>query len=163
MLSVLIELELFREVIDVPIDTDPNIACLAQVLKDRLILTLAVSNQRCQNHEPAPQWYLHDGIHDLLHCLAGDLPPAIGAVRVTNAGEEEAQIVVDLGHRAHSGAGVAAGPLLVDRDRRAQPLNVVHIWLLHLAQELPGIGGERFHIAALPLGIDGIKGQGALT
>ena len=31
----------------------------------------------------------------------------------------------------------------------------------HHAQKLPGVAGEAFHVAPLPLGVDGVKGQGA--
>jgi hypothetical protein len=78
-------------------------------------------------------------------------------------GEQQAQVVVDLGDRAHRGAGVLRGGLLLDRDRRREPLDRLHVWLLHELQELAGIGGEAFHIAPLALGIDGIEGQRGLA
>ena len=37
---------------------------------------------------------------------------------------------------------------------------MVHIRLFHHRQELPGIGGQRLHIAPLALGVKGVKGQG---
>jgi hypothetical protein len=41
-----------------------------------------------------------------------------GAVRRAGAGEEQAQVVVDLGDRADGRARVVAGRLLLDRNRR---------------------------------------------
>src|SRR5262249_46329033 len=35
--------------------------------------------------------------------------------------------------------------------------------LLHHLQELPGVGGERLHVAALALGIDGVEGERRLA
>src|SRR5690606_29656310 len=35
-----------------------------------------------------------------------------------------------------------------------------HVGFFHLLQELAGIGREGFHVAALPLSIDGVEGQG---
>ena len=102
-------------------------------------------------------------VHHLVHGLLADLPAALGAVGHTGPGPEQAQVVVDLRHRAHGGAGVAAGGLLVDGDGRGQALNGVHIRLLHLAQELPCVGGKALHIAPLAFRIDGVKGQRALT
>ncbi len=61
----------------------------------------------------------HDGVDDLLHRLLGDLPAALGAVGMADAGEEQPQVVVDLGDGAHGRARVAAGALLVDGDGRA--------------------------------------------
>ncbi len=54
---------------------------------------------------------------------------------------------------------MAGGPLL-DGDGRRQPLDGFHLRLVHLADELPGVRGKRFHISALALGIDRIESQG---
>jgi hypothetical protein len=35
--------------------------------------------------------------------------------------------------------------------------------LLHLAEELPGIGGEALDVAALAFGIDGVEGEARLA
>jgi hypothetical protein len=75
-------------------------------------------------------------------------------------GEEEPQVVVDLGDRPHGGAGIAAGCLLIDGDGRREALDEVHVGLVHLAQELAGVGGEGLHVAALPFGVDSVEGQG---
>src|SRR4030042_1310229 len=64
--------------------------------------------------------------------------------------------------RPHRGAGVSAGRLLIDGDSRRQPLNEVHVGLLHLAEELAGVGGEALHVAALAFGIDGVEGKAPL-
>ena len=80
--------------------------------------------------------------------------PHIGAVRHADAGIQQAQIVVNLGHGAHGGAGVFGGGLLVDGNGRGQAVNLVDIRLVHLPQKLPCIGGQRLHIPPLPLGID---------
>ncbi len=79
------------------------------------------------------------------------------------AGKEEAQVVVDLGHGADGGAGVAAGALLVDGDGGGEALDVVDVGLLHLAEELAGVGGEGLDVAALALGVDGVEGERALA
>ncbi len=78
----------------------------------------------------------------------------------SDAGEEEAQVVVDLGDGADGGARVLRGGLLLDGDRRREPLDALDIRLLHLFKKLAGIGGEGFDIAPLSLGIDGVEGQG---
>ena len=111
----------------------------------------------------APGRQGHDLVHHLGDGLGGDLLAAGGAVGVADPGEEQAQVVVDLGHRADGGAGVLAGGLLLDGDGRGKPLDGLHIRLFHLLQELAGIGRERLHIAALPLGVDGVEGQGRLA
>ena len=85
--------------------------------------------------------------------------PQLGQCGIADPRVEQAQVVVDLGDGAHRRARVAAGGLLLDRDRRRQPLDVVDVGLLHLPEELAGVGGEALHVAALPLGVDGVEGQ----
>ena len=59
--------------------------------------------------------------------------------------------------------GLLRGRLLLDRDRGRQAVDLVDVRLLHHLQELAGIGRERFHIAALALGIDGVEGERGLA
>ena len=80
-----------------------------------------------------------DLVDDLRHALALDLV-AVRAVRVANAREQQAQVVVDLGDRANRRARVARGALLVDGDRRRKPVDLVDVRLLHLAR---GTGARR--------------------
>jgi hypothetical protein len=84
-------------------------------------------------------------------------------VGLAGAAEQQAQVVLDLGDRAHGRAGVVAGRLLVDRDRRRQALDRIDIGLVDLAQELARVGREALDVAALPLGKDRVEGQGALA
>ena len=80
-------------------------------------------------------------------------------MRCAGPGKQEAQVVVDLGHGADSRARVVAGGFLLDGNGGRQALNQVHIGLVHALQKLPCIGREAFHIAALPFGIQRVKGQ----
>ena len=41
-----------------------------------------------------------------------------------------------------------------------QALDEVDVRLVHLAQELPGVGREGLDVAALALGVNGVEGQG---
>ena len=84
---------------------------------------------------------------------------ALGAVHLAEAGEEDAQEVVDLGNRAHGGAGIAARGLLFQRNGGREALDLVHVRLVHLGQELAGVGGEGFHITALAFRVDDVEGQ----
>src|SRR5205814_68889 len=87
---------------------------------------------------------------------------AVGAVGHADAGVEQSQVVVDLGDGADRRARVPRRRLLVDGDRRRQPFDEVDIGLIHLAQELAGIGGQRLHVPALAFGIDRVEGEGGL-
>ncbi len=132
-------LKLLGQVMDLPVNPNPGISCLAQVIKYRLILALAVSYERCQNHEATTPRKALDGINNLLHGLHGNLSSTVGAVGVTNPGKEQPEIIVDFGYRAHGRPWVSAGAFLVDRNCRAQPFNIVDLGLFHPAQELAGI------------------------
>jgi len=55
------------------------------------------------------------------------------------------------------------GVLLFDGNCRRQALDVLEFRLLHLADELPGIGAEALHVAPLPLGVDGVHRQRGLS
>ncbi len=69
-------------------------------------------------------------------------------------------MVINLGHRAHGGAGIFTGSLLLDGNRWRETFKKIDIGFVHLSQELPGIGGKRLNITTLAFGIQGIKGQG---
>src|SRR5438067_284260 len=53
--------------------------------------------------------------------------------------------------------------LLIDGDSGRESVNMVNIGLLHLVQELTGIGRQRLDIAALSLCKNGIEGQATLA
>ena len=103
-----------------------------------------------------------DLVDDRLDRLARDRPAADRAVRPADARVEQAQVVVDLGDGADRRARVARGRLLVDRDRRREALDRVHVRLLHHLEELPRVGGERLDVAALALGVDRVEGERGL-
>ena len=89
--------------------------------------------------------------------------PSFGQCGHADAGEEQAEVVVDLGDGADRGARVARGRLLVDRDGRRQALDEVDVGLVHLAEELAGVGRQRLDVAALALGVDRVERQRRLA
>ena len=111
------------EVHELPVDADAHEALPARRGEDALALRLAVLDERPEHEDAAPSGQGADAVGDLLHGHARDLPSALGAVRMADAREQQAQVVVDLGDRADRRAGVAAGALLVDGDGRREPLD----------------------------------------
>ena len=146
-----------------PVDLHPGEALLADVLEDVLVPALLAAHDRRLDHEAGVGLQPQDLVDDLLLALPLDGPAADPAVRMADAGVEQAQVVVDLGHGAHGGARVARGGLLVDGDGRRQTLDGVDVRLVHLPQELAGVGGQALDIAALALGIDGVEGEARLA
>lgn len=84
-------------------------------------------------------------------------------MRAASSGVQESQVVIDLGDRADRRTRILRCGLLIDRNCRAEPLNEVNVWLVHLTQELTRIGRERLHISSLSLGKDRVKGQARLA
>jgi hypothetical protein len=83
---------------------------------------------------------------------------ALGTECLTHAGVEEAEKVEALGGGGDGGSRVAAGVFLADGDGGGDAVDFVDLGLLHTLQELAGVGGERFDVAALPLSVDGVEG-----
>ena len=52
---------------------------------------------------------------------------------------------------------------MVDRYRRRKSVDVVHVGLVHLPQELARVGRKRLDVSALAFGVDGIEGEGRLA
>jgi hypothetical protein len=114
----------------------PHVALRAQLVEHLLLLALALAHHRCQQHPalrsqglvPFHRQHLVDHLADRLRFQR---EAVVGAARRADARVQQAQVVVDLGDRADRGARVVAGRLLLDRDRRAQPLDVVDVGLVH--------------------------------
>ena len=121
--------------------------------------SLAAANHRRQQLNPGLLRQGQDLIHHLIYRLPVNLPAAVGAVGNPRSGIEQAKIIIDLRHRSNSGSRIVTGGLLIDGNRRRQTLNFLYIRLLHLPQELPGIGRERLHVPPLALREDGVKCQ----
>ena len=163
VLVLLVELDVLVEVVEQAVDPDAHEAGLLRAGDQLLVLALAVADERRHEHDPRPLGQRVDLVDHLLDRLALDLAAADRAVHAADAREEEAQVVVDLGDGPDGRARVPAGALLVDADRRRQPVDLVDVRLLHLPQELAGIGGERLDVAALALGIDRVEGEARLA
>ena len=104
-----------------------------------------------------------DALHNLLRGLTRDGAVAVWAVRLADAGVEQAEVVVDFGDGADGGARGAGGGFLLDGDGGGEAVDGVDVGPLHLVEELAGVGGEGFDVAALAFGIDGVESERAFT
>ena len=161
--DLLVERGRVGELVDLTVDAHAGEA-LRDVGAHQLdVLALAAAHDRGEHHEPGALGQLEQPVDDLLRRLPGDGLAALGAVRVADARVQQAQVVVDLGDRAHRRARVAAGRLLVDRHGGAEALDEVDVGLVHLPQELAGVRGQRLDVAALALGEDRVERQRRLA
>ena len=142
------------------VNAHAHIPALARVLQHLVVLAFLGADHRGEHLQARAFRIRAYRVHHLIHALPADFTPALRAVRNAGTRPEQTIVVMDLRHRAHRGPGVAARGLLVNGNGRAQALNGVHVRLVHLSQELPGIAGQAFHVPALALGVYGVKGQG---
>ena len=163
VLLVAFEIHLVGELVELAVDDGPGEALRGQVGQQRVVGALAAADDRRQDLEAGALRELEDPVDDLLGRLTGDHRAVGRAVGHADAGEEQAEVVVDLGDRADRRARVARRALLVDGDGRRQPLDEVDVGLVHLPEELPGVGGQRLDVAPLALGVDGVERQRRLA
>ena len=163
VLELLVEDDLLLEQPLLAVDLDAREAVAAELLEHVAELALAVAHDRRVDGEARPLREREDLLDDLIEALPRDRAAADRAMRPPHPRVEQAQVVVDLGHRADRRARVARGRLLVDRDRRREPVDRVDVGLLHHLQELPRVGGERLDVAALALGVDRVEGERRLA
>ena len=160
---VAVEVELLLDVAHDAVDTHAHEAGAADRVEDLLVLPAAVAHDGREQHRPRAGRLGEDRVDDLLDGLAADHLAAVRAVGDADAGEEQPQVVVDLGHGGNRGARVLRDALLVDRDRGREAVDVVDVRLLHQAEELAGVGGERLYITPLALGVDGVERERGLA
>ena len=163
VLEALVESRRSVEALDGAVDAHPVEAAAAQLTEELGVLALAAPHHGGEHLEAGALGQGADLVDDLLGGLGGDDRIADGAVLDACPRVQQTQVVVNLGHCAHRGAGVARGGLLVDGHRGAQALDELDVGLVHLAQELTGVGGQGLHVTALPLGEDRVEGERGLA
>src|SRR5687768_4245977 len=151
------------EVVGLSVYARANEATLPHVVEQLPELTFPPPHERSEHFDPGAFRPGEHGVRDLCGALARDWTSVVRAVRRARARPEQAQVVVDLGDGADRGSGVLSCGLLLDRDGRREPLDRIHIRLLHEAEELPGIRGQRLDVATLPLGVNRVEGERRLA
>ena len=163
MLLLLVERDLVLQLDERAVDPGPDESELPPLRHFLPVLALPSLDDRCEDLEPLTLPGGEEVIDHLLDGLAPDRTAAVDAVLDADPGEEEAQVVVDLGDRGDGRPGIAPRRPLLDRDGRREPLDLVHVRLLHLPEELAGVGGEGFDVPPLALGVEGVEGERGLA
>ena len=163
VLDLLLQLRRVRELVNLAVDAHAGKALGRHVREKIHELALALAGHRSEHLELELLLVVQDRVHNLLRRLRLDDRVALRAVRRAGAGEQQTQKVVDLGDGAHRGPRVVVGGLLVDGHGRREAIDVVGVGLVHLAQKHPRVGAQRFHVAALTFGEDGVEGQRRLA
>ena len=163
VIELLVEHDLVFQQKRLTIDFDAREAFATQPLKNVFELSLTSTHDRSVNRELRVLGQAKDLLDDLLSTLTSDGTSTDGTVRSPTARVEQAQVIVDLGDGADGRARITRRRLLVDRDCRREAIDAIDIGLLHLAEELAGIGAQRFDVASLPLGIERVEREAGLA
>ena len=121
------------------VDADADEALLGHLRQLLLVLPLLAAHVGGVEHQAGVGRQQHDAVDHLLHGLRADDVAALGAVRHADAGEEQAQVVVNLGHRAHRRARFLA-TVFCSMEIAGDSPSMESRRLLHLLQELPRVG-----------------------
>ena len=148
---------------DLAVDAHLQEALLAERIEKLAVVALASAHQRREQQAFASLEFLQDQVHDLRVGIAHHLLARHGRIGRRGAGVQEAQEIGNLRDGADGGTGVAARGLLLDGDDGAQAVHALDLGLLQDPHEMLGIGRERVHVAALPLGIQRVEGQRGLS
>ena len=135
----------------------------AQLVEHLKMLALALADHRREQHEASFRIQCERRIDHLAHRLRLQRDVMIRTARRTHAREQQAQVVVDFGDRADRRTRIVRCRFLLDGNRRAQALDVIHIGLLHHRQELPRVRRQRFDIAPLAFRIDRVERERRLA
>ena len=127
------------------------------------VLSLALRDGGRKHHHRRALGVLEHGVDHLTHGLGGQVDLMIGAAGRPRARIQEADVIVDLGDRAHGRARVVRGGFLLDGNGRGQPFDRIDVRLLHHRQELARVSRQGLDVAALALRVDGVEGEGGLT
>ena len=163
VLLALVERGDLVEPVHLSVDPDPREAAGREALEDVLELALAVLHERREQGQPGALRERGHLAGDLLGALTSDDLAAVVAALDASARVEHAEVVVDLGDGADGRARVARGALLLDGDGRREAAEALHVGALEASEELPRVRAEALDVATLPLGEQGVEGQGRLA
>ena len=163
MLPPPVDLRRLVERVGLAVDPHADVSAGPHFFPEGFVLLADLDFQRGHEIKPRARRPLHDLVDDLVGRLRADRQVAAGTVRLAESRDDDPQVIVNLGDRADRAAGRVAGVLLLDGDGRRKALDVIQPRLLHLVDELPGVGTEAFHVTPLAFGVDRIHGQRGLA
>ncbi len=159
VLLLFVQLGQFVQLIEAAVDAGADEALGTQLIEHRQVLALALADDRSQQHQLAALGQCQHLIDHLADGLRFQRRVMVRAAWCADPCVEQAQVVVDLGDGADGGARVVRGGFLLDGNGRGEPFDGIDIRLFHHREELPGVGRERFDVAALAFGIKRIERQ----
>ncbi len=159
VILALVERKVVLEVHQFAVDAGAGETVLDKLLHFFFEFTFATTGNRRHDHYAIVGRERHDALDYLLGGLASDGLAAIGTMGHADRRIEQAQVVVDLGDGADSGARTTAGGFLLNGNRWAKAVDRVDVGAFHLVEKLAGVGRKRFDIAPLALGVNRIESE----
>ena len=155
----LVHLKLFAQVNQFIVDAQPTVALGTDLAKEiGVIFAIDFEDGRVDLDQRADRE--RENMFGNLHrCARRHFGATVGAVGGAGSGEEDAEVVIDVGHGADRRAGVATDRLLFNRNYRREAIDCIDLGLLQLGHKFARKGRERLQKAALPLGVDRLKGE----
>ena len=148
---------------DLAVDPDPRQPPRPDGGQLLLELALAAAHDGRQDVDPPGRRPGHDRLDDALHRLRRDRAPARRTMRHADVGEQQAEIVVDLGDGPHRRARVRSGGALLDGDGGRQAVDLIDVRFFDLLEKLAGVGGKRLDVAPLAFRVEGVERQRRLA
>src|SRR5207245_9797912 len=148
------------ELVEFAVDANADVAFLREFFQLLAIGAFSSADNGREDHDAVVEladFSVQNGLYDLLAGLARDGLAAVRAVRNADRSVDDAEIIVNLRDRSDGGARGARGGFLLDGDGGRKAIDDVHFGALHLIEKLAGVGGKRLDVAALALGINGVK------
>ncbi len=94
---------------------------------------------------------------NFVRTVAPHFRPAFDAKSQPAARKKQPQVIVNFRRRCHVRTRIARGIFLANGYCGRDPGDFVHVRFFHALQKLAGIRGQRFHVAALALRINGVE------
>ena len=114
MLDVFIQRDLFGKLIGVSVHQSPDVAALSGLFQDLGMGSLPPPHNGGKKLDSCPFRHSHDKVDDLVYRLPADLSAAFRAMGDAHPGKKEAEMIIDLRHRAHRRPGIPVCGFLVN-------------------------------------------------
>ena len=98
-------------------------------------------------------------VRDFVHRILLYFLAALQAVSTSDAGEEQPQVIEDLGSGGDGRARIASGVLLLDGNGGRDPVDQIDVGLLNPLEKLARICGQRLDVTALAFGVERVEGE----
>jgi hypothetical protein len=145
------------------IDADAHESGGAEFVPERIKGFAFVSCDGRHDDDASSVGVVEESCDDFVEGLGSDGGIAGGAEGVAESSEEDAEVVVDFGGGADGGARGFGGGFLFDGDGGEESLDLFDPGFLEGREELAGVRGEGFDVAALPFRVEGIDGEGGFS